>query len=251
VSYRYLLRSVVVLCLFSASWPGSAQATSLKLRLSEVVGSEDSYSADGSPLTFSDFELTSSGAEVDLDLFCIRFDESGFTIKGPLRSRGGEDVDLVLDYVVQADPGMVVSDASLAIRGMAKHGSIGVSETFAEFPDVELSASIDRGFGRVSDLASLGAGAPLLHVSKGILLDTAASQPRRRPSGHGGDALGDACESWHCGFPSHHGKKLSLAFLLRIDQRFEVQAQPIPEPGTGLLVGLGFAGLLAFRARSR
>jgi hypothetical protein len=227
VSYRWLFQSWLVLCLVAVSWAEPALARSMSLRLVDVLASDESFSVGDSSLSFSNFDLVSNGADVRLRLLRIKFDETGFKITGPLRARRGQDVELILSYVVQADAGLAVSEADLAIRGSANRGSVEVSESFQEVPDILLSASIEsRGARRVQDEESLGAGSPTLHVTKTIVLDSFEVEGRHRP-------------------------RFGHANLTRIDQHFDVHTQPIPEPGAALLVGIGIAGLAFVRVRSR
>jgi hypothetical protein len=260
VAYRICLRALVVLCL-SAFLPGRpALATGLShegphlgpsLKLSDVVGSEESFGVDGSPLSFSDFEVQSSG-DVDLDLLRIHFDPLGFRISGPLRAMKGDEIDLVLDYVVESGQNLI-TDAVLGIKGLAigSGASISVSETFDEFPDVVLEASIDRGLDWEWDRASLPAGSLSLHVSKNILLESVLIDSPGWGHGSWGNGYGHHgdCGCFICRRHKFHWMKLSLAQLLWVEQRFKIDPHPIPEPGTALLMGLGLGGLALLRSR--
>lgn len=252
---RNCLSALVVLCLSTFLGVGPAQATgighdegNLSLPLSEVLGSDESFSAEGSLLSFRDFELTSSGDEIDLDLLRIEFDDRGFKLKGPLRARNGDVVDLTLDYVVESEENLITG-ATLGLKGLALGTGSGITvlETFEEFADADLEASIDHGLDRERERASFGDGALSIHVTKNILLETVMKDPGSNENGHG---HGDGCGCFLCRQHRHRWAKLSLARAFVIEQRFKLDPHPIPEPSTAVLLGMAIVGLGVLRARS-
>jgi hypothetical protein len=220
----------------------------LSVPLSEVLGSDESFSAEGSLLSFRDFELTSSGDEIDLDLLRIEFDDSGFKLKGPLKARNGDVVELTLDYVVETEANLITG-ANLALKGLAlgTGSAITVSESFEEFADSDLEATIDHGLDRERERTSFGEGALSIHVTKNILLETVMKDANGNGNGHW---HGDGCGCMLCRQHKHRWMKLSLARAFSIEQRFKLDPHPIPEPSAALMLGMAIAGLGVLRARS-
>ncbi len=271
----------LVVCLFALT-PSFARA----LSLADVNDSSESYSAEGSNLSFSGFAVTVTGTrELDLSLIEIQFEPDGFRLVGPMVVRGTGTLDVVLDYAVSSTDR--ITAVELAFTGFAAgNASASIAETVDEYPEVALGVFDTRSGTLTHDDADLGEGASSLHITKDILLESVARRRHHEDQGnhygwrrghhHGwvgevppgwqqhdrdsgeddGESEGDDCggrsDCW-CRWKRFLGNRpaVGIAHISVIEQRFRTQPNPIPEPSSVGLLGLGLGALVIARRRQR
>jgi hypothetical protein len=183
--------------------------------LSELIlDPSASFSADGSPITFSAFEAFGTGSVGDLSLYEITFEHNGWTLIGPLAAADGEAADLAISFSVWSEVPLVA--AELAFTGTA--GGFGasatVSETLAGAPGFVLGVGVTGGGGaHTIDRALLPGEGTGMHFAfyKNLVVDS-----------------------------DHEG---GFAQISRVSQRYEI----VPEPSSALLLLVGALGVAGLR----
>lgn len=217
------------------TFAAAPDAHALKL---DILADGGTLTSGNGILTFSDFEVITSGSvRSDLSLYDVRALVDGIAITGPFAAAGGNVGDMFLSFTVTSTQS--ITGASLRFNGAAAGvgASASVTESFAELEDADLFVySLGR---RDRDLVDRTAipGLTTLSVSKDILVDSGVSRviPVRD--------LEKLCvprKLWH-----KRGR--GIAVISRIEQRFQTDGEPVPEPVGMLLFGTALLGIAVVR----
>ena len=218
-----LRRSLVgwVLATLLFAWTGAAQAYTL----AELIDDQTSFSSLNETVVFSDFTLLSSGIDPGfLELYEVIPNRFGFWVFSPDYGLA-DPSELGFSYQVEAAAGLNISSVAQSLSRLEDADMDATSEMWVENLSGSLLAELEVA---IQNGAIPGCKLPCWRRYDSDWISISATNKLQISEFIGSGVIPPA--EW----------KLSQKYF----------TEPVPEPSTALLIGLGLAGI-AFRRRSR